>query len=48
MFDVVGETRVVVSYVVCGNGEFTYVNNDIRNVFSGCIYGSGVVDIKAL
>ena len=48
VFDVAGESRIVVSYVACMNGAFTHVNKDIRNVFRGCIYGSDVVDIKAL
>ena len=48
VFDGACKGGVVMSYVPCRNGAFTYVNYGVGDVFCGGIYGSVIVDFKTL
>ena len=48
VFDGAYKGGVVVSYVPCRNGAFTYVSDGVGDVFCGGIYGSVIVNLKTL
>ena len=48
VFYVTCKCGVIVSYVTCRNGAFTYVNYGVSEVFCGCIYGCVIVHSKTL